>query len=208
MRAKRIVTTVLLLTGILALATGCFNTNSRPVASFTCTPSSGKSSLGVSFDASASYDPDGSIAAYEWTFGDGSAGTGVTTSHTYTTTSYRIYTATLKVTDNKGAQATTSQTISVTGSPLEILDWQLSNDGNMFWPWVVIGHAKNGSSQTLGYAEVRANFYDASGVLLSNWLDNILDLPPGVTWEFNIRCLNSEVSDRVHHVTVSVGTCY
>lgn len=208
MRFKRLVAIGSLLLCILALIVGCFDANSLPIASFTCKPASGKSSLVVFFDASASYDPDGSIATYEWTFGDGNTGTGVTTSHTYTTTSYRIYTATLKVTDQTGAQATTSQTISVTGSPLEILDWQLLNDGNMFWPWVVIGHAKNIGSQALSYAEVRANFYDASGILLSNWLDNILDLPPGTIWEFEIRCPDSDASDRVHHVTISVGNCF
>lgn len=208
MKTKRLLAVAGLLIGILSLVTGCFDTNSSPVAAFTCNPSSGKSSLVVFFNASASSDSDGNIVAYEWAFGDGSAGTGMTTSHTYTTTSYRIYTVTLTVTDNEGARTTTSKTISVTGSPLEILDWQLLNDGNMFWPWVVIGHAKNVGTTALSYVEVRANFYDADGVMLSNWLDNTLDLPPGVTWEFNIRCLDSEVSDRVHHATVSVGTCY
>lgn len=192
---------------VLILVAGCTAINSPPVASFTCSQSSGNSPLAVSFDASSSSDSDGTIVTYQWTFGDGSSGTGVTTSHTYTTASNQNYLATLEVTDNKGARATKSRTISVTGSPLEILDWQLLNDGNMFWPWVVIGHAKNISGQTLSYAEVRANFYDASGVLLNNWLDNVLDLPPGTIWEFNIRCLDSEVSDRVHHATVSVGTC-
>jgi len=192
---------------VLILLAGCTTINSPPVASFTCSQSSGKSSLTVSFDASSSYDPDGTIVSYQWTFGDGSSGTGVTTSHTYTTASNRIYTVMLKVTDNEGTQATATRTISVTGSPLEILDWQLLNDDNTFWPWVVIGHAKNIGGQTLGYAEVRANFYDVNGVLLNNWLDNTLDLPPGTIWEFNIRCLDSEVSDRVHHATVSVGTC-
>jgi len=192
---------------VLILVAGCAAINSPPIASFICSQSSGKSSLTVAFDASSSYDSDGTIVSYQWTFGDGSSGTGITTSHTYTTASNRNYTVMLKVTDNEGAQATATRTISVTGSPLEILGWQLQNDGNMIWPWVVIGHAKNIGGQTLSYAEVRANFYDANGVLLNNWLDNALDLPPGTIWEFNIRCLDSEVSDRVHHATVSVGTC-
>jgi len=202
-------TTVIAVLGmaVLVLLTGCTAINSPPVASFTCFPSSGESPLTVSFDASSSHDSDGTIVTYQWTFGDGSGGTGVTTSHAYTTASNQTYTATLKVTDNEGAQSTKSRTISVTGSPLEILDWQLLPYDNMFMPWVVTGHAKNVSGHTLSYASVNAQFYDANNVLLTSWLDNITDLAAGVTWEFNVYCMDSNVADRVHHATVSVGTC-
>ena len=100
---------------LLVLLTGCGNLS--PIASFTCTPSSGHSPLTVSFDASASYDPDGSIVSYQWTFGDGTNGTGVTISHTYTTTINRTYSVTLTVTDDNGAQATDTHTVSVTPPP-------------------------------------------------------------------------------------------
>ena len=45
--------------------------NLPPVADFTAEPASGDYPLDVKFDASASYDPDGKIVAYDWTFGDG-----------------------------------------------------------------------------------------------------------------------------------------
>ncbi len=58
----------------------------------------------VTFDGSGSYDtnPDGSgsIVSYEWDFGDGSTGTGVSPTHTYSASG--LYTATLVVTDNDG----------------------------------------------------------------------------------------------------------
>ncbi|MCK4590560.1 MAG: PKD domain-containing protein, partial [Candidatus Latescibacteria bacterium] len=60
---------------VLALLSGCAALNSPPVASFTCNPSSGESPLTVSFNASSSHDPDGTIVTYRWTFGDGSNGT-------------------------------------------------------------------------------------------------------------------------------------
>ncbi|UCE91582.1 MAG: PKD domain-containing protein [Methanobacteriota archaeon] len=50
-----------------------------PVASFTVSVDG----LTVSVDASASYDPDGTIVDYDWDFGDGSTGTGMTATHTY-----------------------------------------------------------------------------------------------------------------------------
>ena len=81
--------------------------NPAPVASFTATPTGAS----VAVDASASTD-DGSIAGYAWDFGDGTQGTGKTTSHTYRLT--KSYTITLTVTDNLGATGTTTQTVAVT----------------------------------------------------------------------------------------------
>ncbi|MFC0682301.1 LamG-like jellyroll fold domain-containing protein [Lysobacter korlensis] len=68
-----------------------------PIAAFTATANQ----LTVSFDASDSYDVDGTIASYSWDFGDGTTGTGKTTSRTYTASS--VYIVTLTVTDNSGA---------------------------------------------------------------------------------------------------------
>jgi cellulose 1,4-beta-cellobiosidase len=55
-----------------------------PSAGFTATPSSGEVPLAVNFNASASFDPDGSITSYAWSFDDGANGLGVTATHTYT----------------------------------------------------------------------------------------------------------------------------
>src|SRR5262250_1346777 len=45
-----------------------------------------------------SSDPDGTIASYAWTFGDGASGAGVTASHTYAAGG--TYPVSLTVTDN------------------------------------------------------------------------------------------------------------
>ena len=37
----------------------------------------------IHFDASESNDPDGTIVAYSWDFGDGSTATGKTVNHAY-----------------------------------------------------------------------------------------------------------------------------
>jgi hypothetical protein len=91
---------------------------------------------------------------------------------------------------------------------LQILDFALQPYDNMFMPLVIIGHAKNITTRKLSYAEVRGQFYDASNVLLADWIDNISDLPAGVTWEFQIHLMDAEVADRVDHVTVTVGSCW
>ncbi|ADW16541.1 PKD domain containing protein [Desulfobulbus propionicus DSM 2032] len=85
--------------------------NIAPKAALSATPTSGSTPLTVSFDGSASTDSDGSIASYTWHFGDGSSASGKTVSHTYTTEASFI--ATLQVTDDLGATATTSTTITV-----------------------------------------------------------------------------------------------
>ena len=71
----------------------------------------GKGQAFITFKATGSSDPDGSIVKYEWDFGDGVTGTGQTATHGYT--SAGSYTVTLTVTDNCGAtgQSTTQATI-------------------------------------------------------------------------------------------------
>ncbi|MBI3803657.1 MAG: PKD domain-containing protein [Nitrospirae bacterium] len=90
------------------------NGNVKPTAKFSCTPTTGPAPLTVSCDASASSDPDGTIASYTWNFGDGTTGTGVTAGHTYSNSGN--VTVTLVVTDNGGAQGTASTLITVTSS--------------------------------------------------------------------------------------------
>jgi PKD repeat protein len=85
--------------------------NQPPVAAFTATPTSGTVPLTVAFSAAGSSDPDGSIASYQWTFGDGSTGSGVTASHVYAAAG--SYTAQLQVTDNLGASSSKSVVVTV-----------------------------------------------------------------------------------------------
>jgi PKD repeat protein len=69
----------------------------------------------ISFNASASYDSDGSIVSYFWDFGDGTNSTGVTIEHAYT--EIGTYTITLVATDNDGASDTATATKNVGNSP-------------------------------------------------------------------------------------------
>jgi PKD repeat protein len=91
--------------------------NLHPIASFTATPNTGNSPLSVDFDASASSDPDGTIATYLWDFGDGqtASATVATFTHVYTNvqSNPQVFTAILTVTDNDGADDTAVQNITV-----------------------------------------------------------------------------------------------
>jgi chitodextrinase len=76
-----------------------------PVATFSYTATG----TSVDFNASGSYDPDGSIVSYAWDFGDGTTGSGVTVTHVYPYESY--FTVTLTVTDNSGYTSQSVQSV-------------------------------------------------------------------------------------------------
>ena len=69
----------------------------------------------VSFDASGSVDPDGTITTYQWDFGDASTGTGMITSHTYA--SATTYTVKLTVKDSDGLTDEIEKIITITRQP-------------------------------------------------------------------------------------------
>lgn len=56
---------------------------SLPVASFTVAPPYPFTNQVVTFNASSSYDLDGTITSYDWTFGDQTTGSGVVVTHVY-----------------------------------------------------------------------------------------------------------------------------
>ncbi len=85
--------------------------NKSPIASFTVNPASGVAPLEVYFNASGSYDSDGSIVSYAWDFKDGYTGTGKTVNHSFS--SIGIYNVELTVTDDKGATGASTNIILV-----------------------------------------------------------------------------------------------
>ncbi len=75
----------------------------------------------VFLDGSGSFDPDGSIVAYEWLEGDDSLGTGESLTYTFVV---GIHTVTLRITDTDGATATDSVQIVVEANqpPVAVLN--------------------------------------------------------------------------------------
>ena len=87
-------------------------TNQPPVAKISG-PTTGTDGIAVMFDGSGSTDPDGTIASYDWDFGDNTTGAGATVTHTYTAGTYTVM---LKVTDNAGATNTATSNIVITAA--------------------------------------------------------------------------------------------
>ena len=87
-----------------------------PSATFTNSPHIGIPGRPISFNAAASVDADGTVTGYHWSFGDGSAGSGVSPTHTYEHAGR--YTVTLTVTDDDALTGSSSQTVMVSVPPV------------------------------------------------------------------------------------------
>src|SRR5262249_14381581 len=65
----------------------------------------------ITLNGASSYDPDGSIALAQWSFGDGTSAGGLTVAHAYGKPG--TYTATLTVVDNRGTAASDTAVVTV-----------------------------------------------------------------------------------------------
>ncbi|MCB1186344.1 PQQ-binding-like beta-propeller repeat protein [bacterium] len=104
--------------------------NDLPVAIVTASPDGGENELWVTMDASGSFDPDGSIVLYEWDFeGDGSYESyGISTTVTHYYGQIGNYRASVRVTDDKGAQTVGGDWIAVNEEINPVHTW--GNDGH------------------------------------------------------------------------------
>ena len=92
--------------------------NQRPEAGFTVSPEIALVGQPVSF-GDTSVDHDGSIVAWDWDLdGDGAFGDSADPAPTFTYTAEADVVVSLRVTDDRGAEATTSRTLRVLGPPL------------------------------------------------------------------------------------------
>jgi PKD repeat protein len=170
-----------------------------PIAAFSINPAEGFAPLMVHTDGSASSDVDGTITGYDWDFGDGSTGTGVTSDHTYNESgNYQI---TLTVTDDGGSQSTATYIVNVlpVGSNL-LTDGGFENGGQS---WANIGSsglkvvastfhsgsksveiAAPTSGSKLTHQTVAVNsgqVYDISGFVKTEGITNVVQI--SVQWQ-------------------------
>jgi len=82
-----------------------------PHASFFYSPIEPQVDEAVTFNASASFDLDGTIETYAWDFGDGTTDTAIIVTHVFTTAG--SYNVTLTVTDDDGLSDASAQSVTV-----------------------------------------------------------------------------------------------
>ncbi len=100
---------------IRAAGTRLGGANQPPVARAQISTSQAQVNTNITFDGSASSDPDGQITQYLWNFGDNASSSQQNTSHAYAQAGN--YTFTLTVTDDNGATGQASGQIAVTDAP-------------------------------------------------------------------------------------------
>jgi PKD repeat protein len=152
--------------GATATQSQTIDINSPPYASF----SFACNLLTCSFDASNSFDPDGTIASYAWNLGDGTTASGRTISHTYAAGGYR--TVTLTVTDNASATGVQSQTVFANSAPVASFTFSCNrlscsfdgsashdnDDGIAMWIWN-FGDGTSGSNPTTTHSYFKLGTY-------------------------------------------------
>lgn len=179
--------------------------NQPPVANASANPTSGTAPLAVSFSASGSSDPDGTIAAYEWAFGDDATATGPAPSHTYTAAG--SYVATLTVTDNAGARASANVTISVGAAPAAPAS-PSSASASVSGRTVTLRWADVSSNETGFYVEQAAKTKKPSFTRVGQVGANVTTFEHTTTagqWIYRVQALNAVgVSGYSNQVSVRV----
>jgi hypothetical protein len=153
-----------------------------PIVSFTWTPNYPQADQTVTFDSTGSYDPDGTIISYYWSFGDGQVSTSANPTHSYRR--FNLYDVSLTATDDDGFKNTLRQQIKVKSPPnifVFIDNWNMSS-GNFiinatinkpitFWGDV----SSKFTNYPSGWQLESGNPEDLSGINTSYW---------SVTWDF------------------------
>jgi PKD repeat protein len=152
-------------------------------------PIAGPNSVGIPifFDGSSSLDNEGTLQFFEWSFGDGSIGSGQTVSHTYS--SAGSYTVTLTVKNNFGKSSINTSTISVV--PLALNQAPVAKI--VYFPNVSLGRIGSFSGIPIGFSSSGSADPDGS---ISSYL-----------WSFGDgSSLVSITGDPVSHTYATQGT--
>ncbi len=95
--------------------------NTKPPTPILDAPDSGFVLQNISFSAANSFDLDGSITNYSWSFGDGTRESGINATHQYHTSG--TYTIHVTVQDDNQNTATNSTTITITEIKPNVISW-------------------------------------------------------------------------------------
>lgn len=158
--------------GLKGSTTKVISVTEAPIAVIQYSPTSAESAPAtISFDASASRDPDGEIVSYRWDFGDGTRETEVALTHVFNSAgTFRVR---LTVTDDKGVTDTAERLIPI-GIPRPTIELRTppTGSGNIvlspespLWVQAVYTVDKSASFFTRAGLDLDRDLCDAKAVL-------------------------------------------
>lgn len=190
---------LLLLVAALSLF-GCFGPVTRPVADFVWCPDGSSGDLDYWFTSTSTTVPNHWIESLRWEFGDDSPPLEAAWDAHHRFDEEKVYRVALTVRDDRGVSGTVTKDVPVAMAAFVHPGWLLT----LGWPARVTGVVQNRFDERLDFVIVKAKFYDADGVRLSDGTAEITDLEPGEKAEFSITAV--EYSTRIFHATVEVDS--
>jgi PKD repeat protein len=186
---------VVLLVG--GLVGGCFGPVVRPAVDFAWCPDGAQGLLDYRFWSLSTTVPGHYVKTLSWDFGDGSpAMTGYGDAiHRFQTPD--TYLVTLVATDDRGVSGTTSKEVAIRAAAF-IRTWRLT----LGFPVEVTGEVENRSTYSLPTVTIKAKFYDADGLRLTEGTTQISDLEPGERAFFTVTA--QAFTSRIFSAQVSV----
>ncbi|MGH8078117.1 MAG: PKD domain-containing protein, partial [Lysobacter sp.] len=167
--------------------------NAAPTAVVSASPGSGTVPLTVSFSGAGSTDSDGNIVGYSWAYGDGTSGSGVASSHTYTAAG--TYSAKLTVTDDRGA--TGSNTVVITAIASATIAAPSGLSGNNTKGGKVTLRWTDNSSNEQGFAIERAPGGTTNYVQVGQSAANVttfVQIVPKATYRYRVRAFDTSTA--------------
>jgi len=189
---------LVLLLALFAL-TGCFGPVVRPTADFTWCPDGSEGKLDYTFFDHSTTVPGHYITKLFWDFGDGSDPQQAFWNVSHRFPAEGTYHVTLVVTDDRGVSGTVTKEVLVQ-YPAVIREWHLT----LGWPATVTGEVVNRSDRTLDSVVIKAKFYNADNVRLTENTAEIAELEPGEIALFTIKA--PEYSTQIFYATVFVDS--
>jgi len=93
-------------------------------------------------------------------------------------------------TETTNSSGSSSESTSSSGTNLVLLSHQMVTDE--FDTYSVKGSVQNNGVSALDYVEVNVKFYDSSGAVIGEGLDNTQNLGPGQVWKFDAMYFGTE----------------
>ena len=182
------------------MISGCFGPVVRPNAEFTVCLQGDKGKLDYLFFDHSTTVPDHYITTQTWDFGDGTILSDCPWEMVVRCfLAEGPYDVNLTVTDDRGVSGTVTKEVLVQ-APAVIREWHLS----LGFPVQVTGEIVNRYTRDLEQVVVKAKFYNADGVRLTDGTVTVYDLTPGERALFTIKA--QEYSSRIFSATVAIAS--